>query len=73
MKPEEDLEEDIKDIDQQDRFEHLFNTRFEQDNLVMYPRYEFWRGFDRSQIEGSMRRKKDKRKQEREAKRLYPR
>lgn len=34
----EDLEEDIKDIDQQDRFEHLFNTRFEQDNLVMYPR-----------------------------------
>ncbi|KAK8825363.1 hypothetical protein WA538_003060, partial [Blastocystis sp. DL] len=56
----EDLEEDIKDIDQQDRFEHLFNTRFEQDNLVMYPR----------QIEGSMRRKKDKRKQEREAKRL---
>ena len=37
-KPEEDLDEDIKDIDQQDRFEHLFNTRFEQDNLVMYPR-----------------------------------
>ena len=37
-KGEEDLEEDIKDIDQQDRFEHLFNTRFEQDNLVMYPR-----------------------------------
>lgn len=34
----EDLDEDIKDIDQQDRFEHLFNTRFEQDNLVMYPR-----------------------------------
>lgn len=57
-----DLEEDIKDIDQQDRYEHLYNTRFEQENIVTYPR----------QIEGSMRRTKDKRKQEREAKRLYP-
>ena len=35
----EDLEEDIKDIDQQDRYEYLFNTRFEQDSLVTYPRY----------------------------------
>ena len=34
-----DLDEDIRDLDQQDRFEHLFNTRYEQDNLVMYPRY----------------------------------
>ena len=33
-----DLDEDIRDLDQQDRFEHLFNTRYEQDNLVMYPR-----------------------------------
>lgn len=40
-KPEVDLEEDIKDIDQQDRYEHLYNTRFEQENLVTYPRYEY--------------------------------
>ena len=38
-KTKEDLEEDIKDIDQQDRYEYLFNTRFEQDSLVTYPRY----------------------------------
>ena len=37
-----DLDEDIRDLDQQDRFEHLFNTRYEQDNLVMYPRYVEW-------------------------------
>lgn len=37
-KQEVDLEEDIKDIDQQDRYEHLYNTRFEQENLVTYPR-----------------------------------
>ena len=35
---EVDLEEDIKDIDQQDRYEHLYNTRFEQENIVTYPR-----------------------------------
>lgn len=40
-KPEVDLEEDIKDIDQQDRYEHLYNTRFEQENLVTYPRYGY--------------------------------
>ena len=34
-----DLDEDIKDIDQQDRYEHLYNTRFEQDNIVSYPRW----------------------------------
>ena len=34
----EDLEEDIKDLDQQDRFEHLYNTRFEQENIITYPR-----------------------------------
>ncbi|CBK20695.2 uncharacterized protein [Blastocystis hominis] len=57
-----DLDEDIKDIDQQDRYEYLFNTRYEQENIISYPR----------NIEGSMRRSKDKRKQEREAKKLYP-
>lgn len=33
-----DLDEDIKDIDQQDRYEYLFNTRYEQENIVSYPR-----------------------------------
>ena len=33
-----DLDEDIKDIDQQDRYEYLFNTRSEQENIVSYPR-----------------------------------
>lgn len=37
-KDEVDLDEDIKDIDQQDRYEHLYNTRFEQENIVTYPR-----------------------------------
>ena len=37
---EVDLEEDIKDIDQQDRYEHLYNTRFEQENIVTYPRWD---------------------------------
>ena len=32
------VEEDIKDLDQQDRFEHLYNTRFEQENIITYPR-----------------------------------
>ena len=39
---EVDLEEDIKDIDQQDRYEHLYNTRFEQENIVTYPRWDLW-------------------------------
>lgn len=39
VKENTELEEDIKDIDQQDRYEHLYNTRFEQDNLVSYPRW----------------------------------
>ena len=33
-----DLDEDIKDIDQQDRYEYLFNTRYEQENIISYPR-----------------------------------
>ncbi|KAK8807384.1 hypothetical protein WA158_004143 [Blastocystis sp. Blastoise] len=56
-----DLEEDMAELEQADRFESTYNFRFEdQQQLQTFPR----------EIEGSLRRKDNKRKKERQEKKM---